>query len=35
MIKHTHTEPVELNFSKLKERIMKINDPNLCKYRQP
>lgn len=32
MIKHTHTEPVELNFSKLEERIMKINDPSLGKY---
>lgn len=32
MIEHTHTEPVELNFSKLEERIMKINDPNLGKY---
>lgn len=32
MIKHTYTEPVELNFSKLKERIMKINDPKFGKF---
>lgn len=32
MIKHTHTEPTELNFSKLGERIMQINDPYLGKY---
>lgn len=32
MIKHTHTEPTELNFSKLEERIMQINDPYLGKY---
>lgn len=32
MIKHTHTEPTELNFSKLKERIMQVNDPYLGKY---
>lgn len=32
MIKHTHTEPTELNFSKLKERIMQVNDPCLGKY---
>lgn len=29
MIKHTHTEPTKINFSKLEERIMAINDPNL------
>lgn len=27
MIKHTHTKLIELNFSKLEERIMWINDP--------
>lgn len=32
MIKHTHTEPTELNFFKLEERIMQINDPYLGKY---
>lgn len=32
MIKHTHTEPTELNFSKLEERIMQVNDPCLGKY---
>ena len=32
MIKHTHTDPAELNFSKLEERIMQINDPYLGKY---
>lgn len=32
MIKHTHTEPTELNFSKLGEIIMQINDPYLGKY---
>lgn len=32
MIKHTHTEPTELNFFKLGERIMQINDPYLGKY---
>ena len=32
MIKHTHTEPTELNFSKLKTRIMQVNDPYLGKY---
>ena len=32
MIKHTHTEPTELNFSKLEERIMQVNDPYLSKY---
>lgn len=32
MIKHTHTEPTELNFSKLKERIMQVNDPYLGQY---
>ena len=32
MIKHTHTEPTELNFSKLEERIMQANDPSLGKY---
>lgn len=32
MIKHTHTEPTELNFSKLEERIMQINDPYFGKY---
>lgn len=32
MIKHTHTELTELNFSKLEERIMQVNDPYLGKY---
>ena len=32
MIKHTYTEPTELNFSKLEERIMQVNDPYLGKY---
>ncbi len=32
MIKHTHTEPTELNFSKLEEKIMQVNDPCLGKY---
>lgn len=32
MIKHTHTEKSELNFSKLKERIMAVNDPVLGKF---
>lgn len=32
MIKHTHTEPTELNFSKLEERIMQVNDPYLGQY---
>jgi hypothetical protein len=32
MIKHTHTEPTELNFSKIEERIMQVNDPYLGKY---
>ncbi len=32
MIKHMYTEPMELNFSKLKERIMAINDPDLGKF---
>ena len=32
MIKHTYTEPAELNFSKLEERIMQVNDPYLGKY---
>lgn len=32
MIKHTHTEPMELNFSRLKKRIMQVNDPYLGKY---
>ena len=32
MIKHTHTELTEFNFSKLEERIMQVNDPYLGKY---
>lgn len=32
MIKHTHTEDSELNFSKLEERILQVNDSNLGKY---
>lgn len=32
MIKHSHTEPTELNFSKLEERIMQVNDSYLGKY---
>lgn len=31
MIKHTHTEPSQINFSKLEERILSINDPLLNK----
>lgn len=31
MIKHTHTETTQINFSKLKERILSINDPILNK----
>ena len=31
MIKHTHTEPSQINFSKLEERILNINDPILNK----
>ena len=33
MIKHTYTEPTELNFSKLETRIMQVNDPYFGKYR--
>ena len=32
MIKHTHTEPTKVNFSRLEERIMAINDPFLGKF---
>ncbi len=32
MIKHKHTENTELNFSKLEERIMWVNDPYLGKF---
>ena len=32
MIKHTHTESTELNFSKLEKRIMQVNDPYFGKY---
>lgn len=32
MIKHTHTESAKINFDKLEERIMQVNDPNLGKY---
>lgn len=32
MIKHTHTESTELNFSKLEERIIQVNNPSLGKY---
>ncbi len=32
MIKHTHTESSKINFSKLEERIMVINDPILGKF---
>ncbi len=32
MIKHEFTELTEINFSKLEERIMQINDPYLGKY---
>ena len=32
MIKHTHTEPTEINFSKLESRIMAINDPFFGKF---
>ena len=31
MIKHTHTEPSQINFSKLQERILSINDSLLNK----
>lgn len=31
MIKHTHTEPSEINFSKLEKRTLSINDPLLNK----
>ena len=31
MIKHTHTEPTEVNFAKLESRILGINDPKLNK----
>ena len=29
---HTHTEPAKLNFSKLEDRVLRINDPYLGKY---
>lgn len=29
MIEHKHTEPTKTNFSKLEERLLQINDPNL------
>ncbi len=32
MMKHVYTEPTEINFSKLEERIMQINDPYLGNY---
>lgn len=32
MIKHIYTEPTQINFSKLEERIMVINDPVLGKF---
>lgn len=32
MIKHIHTEPTKVNFSRLEERIMAINDPFLGKF---
>lgn len=32
MIKHNYTESTKINFSKLEERIMEINDPTLGKY---
>ena len=32
MIKHTHTEPTKVNFSRLEERIMAINNPFLGKF---
>lgn len=32
MIEHKHTEPAKMNFSKLEERIMAINDPFLGKF---
>ena len=31
MIKHTHTEPSQINFSKLEERVLSINNPLLNK----
>ena len=34
MIKHTHTESVQVNFSKLEERIMAINNPEIGKFNQ-
>lgn len=32
MMQHTHTEPAEINFSKLEERIIEINDSILGKF---
>lgn len=32
MIQHTHTESAEINFSKLEQRIIEINDPILGKF---
>jgi len=32
MIKHVYTEPTNINFSKLEERIMNLNNPNLGKH---
>ena len=32
MMKHIHTEPTKVNFSRLEERIMAINDPFLGKF---
>ena len=29
MINHKHTEETEINFSKIEERLLQINDPNL------
>lgn len=29
MIEHKHTEPTKINFSKIEERLLQINDPNL------
>ena len=28
MIKHTHTQGTEINFAKLEERLLQINDPD-------
>ena len=32
MIKHTHTETTAINFAKLEERLLQINDPKWLTY---